>query len=259
MTAPSVLAIAAHPDDIEFVMAGTLLHLAERGWQVHYFNIANGCCGSSSLTREQAAEVRLAEAEQAASLLPAVFHPPIRADLDIFYDRETLAQVAAVVRSARPRIVLTHALSDYMEDHQNAARLAVGGAFTRSMPNFPTQPPVATFEDDIAVYHAQPHGNRTPLGELVVPTHFVDVSGLLERKRQLLAAHASQGAWLDDTQHISSYLATMEALNREVGQLSGQFELAEGWRRHLHLGLASAEFDPLYDVLSDSIKIVQPH
>ncbi|MEO8269951.1 MAG: PIG-L family deacetylase [Aureliella sp.] len=38
----SVLAIAAHPDDIEFVMAGTLLQLSQRGWQVHYFNIANG-------------------------------------------------------------------------------------------------------------------------------------------------------------------------------------------------------------------------
>ena len=43
---PTALAIAAHPDDIEFVMAGTLLRLAETGWSIHYFNIANGCCGS---------------------------------------------------------------------------------------------------------------------------------------------------------------------------------------------------------------------
>ncbi|MFM8323699.1 MAG: PIG-L family deacetylase, partial [Pirellulaceae bacterium] len=42
----SVLAIAAHPDDIEFVMSGTLMHLVELGWKAHYLNIANGYCGS---------------------------------------------------------------------------------------------------------------------------------------------------------------------------------------------------------------------
>ncbi|MCA9133836.1 MAG: PIG-L family deacetylase, partial [Planctomycetales bacterium] len=114
MTAPAVLAIAAHPDDIEFVMAGTLLQLAQRGWQVHYFNVANGCCGSKSLGREQCAALRLKEAQQAASLIPATFYPPICDDLDVFYTRQPLAQVSAVVRRAKPQIVLTHAPIDYM-------------------------------------------------------------------------------------------------------------------------------------------------
>jgi N-acetylglucosamine malate deacetylase 1 len=39
---PNVLAIVAHPDDVEFVMAGTLLLLADLGWQVHYMTVANG-------------------------------------------------------------------------------------------------------------------------------------------------------------------------------------------------------------------------
>lgn len=246
---PCVLAIAAHPDDIEFVMAGTLMQLQRRGWQAHYFNIANGCCGSKSLDRTQAAAVRLAEAQQAATLVPAVFHPPVCDDLDIFYERETLAQVAAVVRRAKPSIVLTHSLVDYMEDHQNAARLAVTAAFSRGMPNYLTQPTVEPYDTEIAVYHAQPHGNRTSMGEVVQPTHFVDIGELLERKREMLAAHASQDEWLDATQQISSYLATMEELNRQVGQLSGRFELAEGWRQHLHLGFSSEGFDPLTQAL----------
>ena len=44
---PVVLAAVAHPDDIEFTMAGTLLRLRDRGWQIHYMNIANGSCGTA--------------------------------------------------------------------------------------------------------------------------------------------------------------------------------------------------------------------
>jgi N-acetylglucosamine malate deacetylase 1 len=242
---PSVLAVAAHPDDIEFVMAGTLLQLAEQGWELHYFNVANGCCGSMTLDRQACAAQRLAEARHAAELLGAHFYPPICDDLAIFYNRELLAQVAAVVRQARPQIVLTHAPLDYMEDHQNAARLAVTAAFSRAMPNFPTEPPVATYGDDVTLYHAQPHGNRTPLGELVRPTHVVDVTSQMERKRAALRAHVSQSNWLDETQGLSSYVIAMEQLNREVGSLSGRFEYGEGWRRHLPLGLCAPEADPL--------------
>jgi N-acetylglucosamine malate deacetylase 1 len=248
----TVIAIAAHPDDIEFVMAGTLLQLAARGWEVHYFNVANGCCGSKTLSREQCASVRLLEAQAAAGLIPATFHAPICNDMEIFYSSELHARVAAIVREVQPSIVLTHSLSDYMEDHQNAARLAVSGAFARGMPNFITVPPIPSYDEPVAVYHAQPHGNRDPLGQTVVPTCFVDVGPYLERKRELLAAHVSQDQWLDDSQQISSYLSTMEALNREVGQMSGRFELAEGWRQHLHLGLSAEDFNPLRDALRES-------
>jgi N-acetylglucosamine malate deacetylase 1 len=64
---PSALAIAAHPDDIEIFMAGTLLRLAERGWELHYLNLADGCCGSTVHDRETTARIRLAEAQAAAA------------------------------------------------------------------------------------------------------------------------------------------------------------------------------------------------
>ena len=256
---PSVLAIAAHPDDIEFVMAGTLMRLAERGWDVHYFNIANGCYGSMTLPKESCARARLSEAQRAAELLGAHFYPPICDDLAIFYTAELLAQVSAVVRMAKPNIVLTHALADYMEDHQNAARLAVTAAFSRAMPNYRTQPEIATYGDEVTIYHAQPHGNCTPTGEPVTPTHFVDVGDLLPRKRELLLAHASQAAWLDQTQGLNSYVATMEELNRQVGTMSHQFEIAEGWRRHLHLGLCQPGADPLTGALGPHCSARIPH
>jgi len=258
----SVLAIAAHPDDIEFVMAGTLLQLSLRGWKVHYFNIANGCCGSKTLSRSQCAAIRLKEAQRAASMLPADFYTPICDDLELFYSTPLLERVSAVVRQARPSILLTHSLIDYMEDHQNAARLAVGAAFTRAMPGVFTNPHMDTFEEDVAIYHAQPHGNRDPMGQVVHPTHFVDVSGVIQRKRELLAAHASQDQWLESTQRISAYLETMVQLNGEVGQMSSRaaglqkrnpFQYAEGWRQHLHLGLSPAGFDPLAQVLDDCV------
>ncbi len=250
---PAVLAIAAHPDDIEFVMSGTMMRLAERGWDLHYFNVANGCYGSMTMDRDACARARLEEARRAASLIGATFYPPICDDLAIVYSTELLARVSAVVRTAQPAIVLTHSLVDYMEDHQNAARLAVTAAFCRAMPNYQSQPSTPTYAHDVAVYHAQPHGNRTPMNEPVVPSHFVDVSDLFERKSQMLMAHASQSSWLDATQQINSYVATMQTLNREVGQWSQRFELAEGWRKHLHLGLCAPDADPLADALGDRL------
>ena len=251
--ANSVLAIAAHPDDIEFVMAGTLLQLAARGWNVHYFNIANGCFGSMTMDQATCAATRLIEAQTAASMIPAKFYAPICNDLEINYTPALLQQVAAVVRQAQPKIVLTHSLVDYMEDHQYAARLAVTAAFVRGMPSYRTQPVAPAFQDDVAIYHAQPHGNRTPMGELVRPTYCVDVTNFAARKQQLLQAHASQGQWLDDTQRMGSYVDTMFDLNREVGAMSGRFELAEGWRQHLHLGLSTSGFDPLSDALGTDL------
>lgn len=251
----SVLAIAAHPDDIEFVMSGTLLRLIELGWQAHYFNVANGCCGSKTLSRAECAALRLQEARQSAELLPATFYAPICDDLEIFYDHATHAKVASVVRQAQPSIILTHSPTDYMEDHQNVARLAVGGAFVRGMPSFVCSPEVTGYDHDVAVYHAQPHGNRDPLGKLIVPTHFVDVTNLREKKSELLACHASQNSWLDQTQRMSSYLNTMEKLNGEVGSMSPGFDRAEGWRKHIHLGLSGPGFDPLADALSKAGKL----
>jgi len=247
---PSAIAIAAHPDDIEFLMAGTLLRLKQVGYTIHYFNLADGCCGSTITDRATTAGIRLEEAKSAAAFLGAIHYPPICHDLEIFYEKGLLAKVASVIRAAQPEIVLTHAPSDYMEDHQNACRLAVTAAFTRGMPNFPTEPPRHVSDVKITVYHAQPYGNCDPIRNPVRPEIFVDVGEVVEQKVASLARHASQKRWLDESQGLDSYLEALRSADRVVGQLSGRFEYAEGWRRHLHLGFCGPDDDPLGKALA---------
>lgn len=250
---PSVLAIAAHPDDIEFVMAGTLLQLGKCGWSLHYMNIADGCRGSTTMGRKECAATRLGEAQRAADQLGATFYAPICPDMEIAYTTDLLRKVAAVVRTAKPSIILTHAPSDYMEDHEIACRLAVTAAFCHAMPNFETDPPVEIYNDPVRVYHAQPHGNATPLGEPVNPHFFVDTTDVLEQKAEALACHASQKEWLDRSQGMDSYVQTMRDLTATLGQMSGRFQYAEGWRRRQHWGFCTESDDPLRDALAHVI------
>jgi len=250
---PSALAVFAHPDDIEFVAAGTLLLLGERGWDLHYHTVANGECGSMEAGPEETARLRGRESEAAASILGARYHPPISRDLCVFYDEAHLRKLGAVVRKARPEVILTHALDDYMEDHTTTARLAVTAAFSRGMPNFLTEPEVEPWSGETAVYHALPHGFRGPLGEAPVADFFVDVGTVQERKKKALAAHASQKAWLDATQGMDSLLKACDEAALAAGALSDVFALAEGWRCHSHLGFSPNEIDPLGEALGANL------
>lgn len=69
----------------------------------------------------------------------------------------------------------------------------------------------------------------------------------------MLAQHRSQKDWLDASQGIDSYLSHMETLSRAMGQLSGRFEFAEGWTRHLPLGYCAEDADPLRAVLGSKV------
>src|SRR5579884_4000956 len=160
---PSVIAIAAHPDDIEFQMAGTLLLLKERGWETHYLNLSSGNLGSVEFSSAKTRVVRRKEAQAAAKILGATWHAPMCDDLEIFYDTKTLRRLAAIIRDVQPAIVLTHSPQDYMEDHTNTCRLVVTAAFTRGIPNFKTTPSRAPRNFDTTIYHCMPHGLRDPL------------------------------------------------------------------------------------------------
>jgi len=254
---PSALAIAAHPDDIEFVMAGTLLRLRTLGWEIHYLNVSSGNMGSTVMSAAETARTRRREAQAAAKMLGAKWHAPFCDDLLIFYTEENLRRICAVVRAARPTIVLTHALQDYMEDHMNVARLAVTGTFARGIPNFrsvPRRPPTL---DACTIYHAMPHGQCTPMREPVRPELIVDTTSVHATKRAALACHASQKEWLDKTQGMDSYLATMDGFSRTLGRQSGKFLHGEGWRRHLHFGFGGEADDPLREVLSGASRVAR--
>ena len=255
---PSALAIFAHPDDIEFVAAGTLLLLKDLGWDIHYMNLANGCCGSTTLTAKETASVRETESRRAAALLGATYYPPLCNDLEIEFNQHNVRRICAVVRSARPSILLTHAPVDYMEDHMQTCRIVLTAAFARGAPNYRSDPHCQSWDGDVAIYHAQPHGNRDPLGQFVSPHTAIAIDRVIDRKMEMLQQHQSQQAWLQASQGLNSYCQTMLELGKELAhRLHLNCRYAEGWRRHLHLGYASADIDPLNEALGTTASLFQ--
>src|SRR5712691_5794055 len=191
------IAIGAHPDDIEFYMAGTLLMLKKAGYQIHYFNVSSGNCGSVEYNSAAIRSIRNTEARAAAKILGAHFHPGLAEDLEILYRLDLLRGLAAVIREVKPKIILTHPPQDYMEDHTNTCRLAVMAAFARGMPNFKSTPARPTADYPVTIYHSMPHGLCDQLRHRVVPGAFANTTSVHNIKRDALASHKSQQQWLD--------------------------------------------------------------
>lgn len=248
-THKSALAVAAHPDDIEFGMAGTLLLLKNAGWTIHYLNLSSGNCGSAEHNASQTRRIRAREAQAAARLLGAKYHRSFLEDLEIFYENRSLRELAAIVRQIEPSILLTHSPQDYMEDHMNTCRLAVTAAFARGMKNYRTLPPRPIMDRPITLYHAMPHGLADGLGQPIRPDFYINTASVHAIKRQALACHRSQKEWLDISQGMDSYLQAMDQMSLDVGKMSKRFRHAEGWRKHSHLGFCAAPADPLRDAL----------
>lgn len=247
----SAIAIAAHPDDIELMMAGTLLLLKEKGYEIHYINLSCGNVGTTEYDTETIKKIRLQEAQNSASVLGAHFHPPFCNDLEIFYDEKTLRRLAAVIREVKPSVVLTHSPADYMEDHTNTCRLAVSACFARGMKNFNTTPSRMAETYDCTIYHALPHTLKDGLRRAIIPGSFVNTTSVQGKKLEALQAHQSQQNWLDVSQRLNSYLQAMEDISLKVGAMSKAFKYAEGWRRHLHFGFCGPDADPLKDLGKD--------
>lgn len=251
---PTAIAIGAHPDDIEFRMAGTLRLLKQSGWEIHYWNLSAGNCGSVQSGPVETSRRRRAESRCAAKILGAHWHAPISRDLEIVYSVPLVRRVAAVIRDVRPSIVLTHPPVDYMEDHTATCRLVVTGAFAHGMPNFRSTPPRTTYSEDVTLYHCAPHGLCTPLGEPIHPPLFVNTTSVHRIKMEALAAHASQQHWLDQSQRMNSYLQAGEEDSLALGKASRKFRHAEAWWQHAHMGFCRADSRPLQVALGPNIK-----
>lgn len=249
------LAVGAHPDDVEFTMAGTLAALGDAGYELHIFTVGNGNCGTAVYDHNEICRLRAAEGHAAASVVGATYHEGLVNDIEIFYDEMTLRRVTALVRELEPEIVLTHSPNDYMEDHQNTCRLMVTACFCRGMRNWISNPArVPTFQD-VYIYHANPHGNYDGMRNLVVPSLFVDISDKIDVKEEMLRRHVSQKEWLDKSQGMDSYLMTMRQICSEIGEMAPRgLAYAEGFRQHHFLGMSAADQDPLSDVLGSRVQ-----
>ena len=232
----TVLAVYAHPDDMEFLCAGTLLHLAERDCSIHVATMTAGDCGSARLSAAAISKIRRAEARQAARKLGAGYTCFEQRDLSIFYDRRTLAKVTALVRRVGPTLVFTHSPTDYMVDHETTSRLVQSACFGSSAKNFKTgargdRPTLGIPH----LYYAEPFGGRDILGNAVPSSFWVNTTEVIGRQIELLACHKSQREWLGEQQGIDDYLNFLRRRAEERGRQAGT-AFAEGFRQHLGNG-----------------------
>ncbi len=242
------LAVGAHPDDIEFMMAGTLAMLRRRGAEVHMWNLTDGSLGGFGEDAGGVAAIRAAEARASAAVLGATLHPPIARDMELSFDREAQARVTSVIRDVEPAIILAPSPMDYHPDREAASRIVVAAALARALPAYRSDPPAPPWGGDLTIYHALPHGLLDPLGGKVAAGLYVDVSGLMDIKRKMLDAHDSQKPLLASTQGADP-LVLMEAMATAAGADSRAFAMAEGWRRRAHTGLSRSPRDPLAELL----------
>jgi LmbE family N-acetylglucosaminyl deacetylase len=229
-----VLSVLAHPDDAEFLCAGVLCRLVrEHGWQPHIATMTPGDCGSAQLPPDEISRIRRREGAQAAGLIDASYHCLEERDLRIFYNEPALERVTRLLRTVRPKIVLTHSPADYMLDHEVTSTLARAAAFAAPIPNFLSErglpPPV---EHIPYLYYCDPIEGKDPLGREVPPGFVVDISGVIETKAAMLAAHASQRDWLLKHHGMDQYLQSMRNWSAERGRKYG-VAYAEGFRQHL--------------------------
>jgi LmbE family N-acetylglucosaminyl deacetylase len=232
-----VLALFAHPDDAEFLCAGTLGLLANRGAAICIATMTAGDCGSTTLLPQAISRVRRKEAGRAAGMIGARYTSLGEEDLSIFYDRPTLHRVMELVRSTSASLVFTHSPVDYMVDHETTSRLAQTACFGASARNYRTgarsaASPLARIPH---LYYAEPFGGRDILGQSISPGVFVNITTTLALKKTMLNCHESQQAWLRSQQGISDNLAIMHQMAERAGRLSG-VHWAEGFRQHLGQG-----------------------
>jgi LmbE family N-acetylglucosaminyl deacetylase len=231
--ADRILSVLAHPDDAEFLCAGTLLRLrTEKGWEIHIASMTPGDCGSAELPPEQIAAIRRSEGARAAALAGGQYHCLEERDLLVFYHERTLERVTRLIRTVRPRIVLTHSPADYMLDHEMTSTIVRAAVFAAPIPNFLAERGLPPPLDHIPhLYYCDPIEGRDALGQEVQSHFLIDISGVIDSKAAMLMAHASQREWLLKHHGMDQYVQTMRDWSAQQGQRAG-VAYAEGFRQH---------------------------
>jgi LmbE family N-acetylglucosaminyl deacetylase len=226
------LAFLAHPDDAEILCAGTLLLLAEQNWEVHIMTATPGDCGSACLTAEEIAHIRRGEAAAAAQVLGATYYCLEERDTNVIFDKATNRKVIDLFRSISPSLVFTHPLHDYMLDHEQVHQLARCATFAYSIPNASKLPLVSGFMVPW-LYYCDPIEGRDPYtGEFAKHSVCVDITGVMERKCEMLACHNSQREWLRVHHGMDEYIESMKRHGAKRGEEAGT-AYAEAFVQHL--------------------------
>jgi N-acetylglucosamine malate deacetylase 1 len=238
-TVRSVLAIGAHPDDVEISCSGTLKLLQNAGLEIHVATMSAGDCGSSELSRQAIAEKRRREAENACELLQAEYHYVGFQDFAIFNDDNHNRHVTALLRRAKPDIVFTHPPSDYIADHEITSILVRNACFYAGVKNYETSG-IGSFQALSRIpylFYFDAIEGLDIFGRRQEPEFYVDIAAHIEFKTEMLSCHESQREWLLVHHGVDDYLSSMRLWatirGREASRASGrQVSYGEAFRQH---------------------------
>lgn len=203
----NILAVGAHPDDIEINCAGTLAKYAAMGHKVFICTATNGNIGSATLPKDEIAKIRKAEAAKSAAIIGAEY---ICLDYDdeLFYENLD-ARIAFInmVRHCQPDVIFTHNPHDYNPDHMLTSKIINDIQVMIPIAKIKTEePPCDKFP---AVYYFEP-----VFGLSFVPTDYVDITDYYETKKKMFLCHESQQQWMADT--YAGYTDDDSAFTNEI-------------------------------------------
>ncbi|GAA2580174.1 PIG-L family deacetylase [Dactylosporangium fulvum] len=185
----NILAIGAHPDDVDLLCGGTLAKYARAGHRVTVAIATNGDVGSTTLSRPEIAAIRHQESLAACEVIGADLIWMGFEDEWLFNDRETRTRFIDVYRQARPDIVIAHSTGDYHPDHRVAGQVAADARIPAA---------VRLVETSLAELSVIPKlYTMDTVGQLEqgLDVH-VDISDVIDVKADMLSAHVSQKDWL---------------------------------------------------------------
>jgi LmbE family N-acetylglucosaminyl deacetylase len=203
-----VLVVAAHPDDVELLCAGTLGLLIRAGHPLWLAHMTVGDKGGQQ-PPEELARIRGEEALRAAEVLGAGTFGGICGDLELYAGERHGERIVEILDEVGPDVVITHALNDYHPDHRVTGRLVLEKVEAC------TAQPSILYMDTVA-------------GISFVPEFYCDISETVELKKEMLRCHASQVQWMARYRHTDmEYI--IEWMGRWRGLQCGA-RYAEGFR-----------------------------
>jgi LmbE family N-acetylglucosaminyl deacetylase len=226
----TVLAVHAHPDDIETLGAGALALLADAGARIVIATLTAGECGAVVDDPLETARTRMAEAARAAAMIGAAYECVGLPDLGVFNDDTARRAVTELVRRTQPAIIITASPVDYHPDHEATSLLVRDACFAASVPGYRTGPakPLMAIPH---LYFMDPIGGRDRDGARISPDFAVNIGTKMATKRAMLESHQSQIDWVFKQHGISDFAGGMEAQSRRRGQ-DFEVEFAEGFRHY---------------------------
>ncbi|MFO0823108.1 MAG: PIG-L family deacetylase [Gemmataceae bacterium] len=228
------IAILAHPDDAEFLCAGTLLRLRkEHGWTIHVASMTPGDCGSAEHTPEEIARIRRGEGKAAADTIGAIYHCVEERDLRVIYNEQALEKVVHLLNAVKPQVVFTHSPDDYHLDHEQTSKLVRAATFAAPIKNFLHGRHVNPPMDHIPhLFYCDPLEGKDAFGQPIVPAFRINITNVMDDKARMLDCHESQRAWLRKHHGVDNLVDSMKDWGAAQGKAAG-VPFAEGFRQHL--------------------------